>query len=133
MRDHLGELGAIALQIEPTTLMSQGIARDDIVDFAIELNDAVVERVQVKGSSLVLNRHSATRQILDELTEITEALPLNQSCGRSSSPPDCGWSRPRRITLRRDGFKTNCSPCGHPLGGHPRRARYGRTFPRVPR
>jgi hypothetical protein len=52
MRDHLGELPAIALHIEPTTLMSEGIARDDdIIDFAIELDDQIVERDQVKGSS----------------------------------------------------------------------------------
>jgi hypothetical protein len=52
MRDHLGELAAIALHVEPTTLMSEGIARDDdIVDFAIELDDEIVERDQVKGSS----------------------------------------------------------------------------------
>jgi hypothetical protein len=52
MRDHLGELGAIALHVEPTTLMREGIARDDdIVDFAIELDDEIVERDQVKGSS----------------------------------------------------------------------------------
>ena len=36
MRDHLRELPAITLHVEPTTLMSEGIARDDdIVDFAI--------------------------------------------------------------------------------------------------
>lgn len=53
MRDHLGELGAIALHVEPTTLMRGGIARDDdIVDFAIELNHEIVERDQVKGSSV---------------------------------------------------------------------------------
>ena len=52
MRDHLGELAAIALHVEPTTLMSEGIARDDdIIDFAIELDDEIVERDQVKGSS----------------------------------------------------------------------------------
>lgn len=52
MRDHLGELPAIALHIEPTTLMSEGVARDDdIIDFAIELDDQIVERDQVKGSS----------------------------------------------------------------------------------
>ena len=52
MRDHLGELGATALYVEPTTLMSEGIARDDdIVDFAIKVDGEIVERVQVKGSS----------------------------------------------------------------------------------
>jgi hypothetical protein len=52
MRDHLGQLGAIALHVEPTTLMREGIARDDdIIDFAIELNDEIAERDQVKGSS----------------------------------------------------------------------------------
>jgi hypothetical protein len=52
LRDHLGELATIALHVEPTTLMSEGIARDDdIIDFAIELDDEIVERDQVKGSS----------------------------------------------------------------------------------
>ena len=52
MRDHLGELAAITLHVEPTTLMSDGIARDDdIIDFAIGLDDQIVERDQVKGSS----------------------------------------------------------------------------------
>ncbi|GFG63961.1 hypothetical protein MKUB_14510 [Mycobacterium kubicae] len=52
MRDHLGELAAIALHVEPTTLMREGIARDDdIIDFAIESDDEIVERAQVKGSS----------------------------------------------------------------------------------
>ena len=52
MRDHLGQLGAIALHVEPTTLMHEGIARDDdIIDFAIELDDEIAERDQVKGSS----------------------------------------------------------------------------------
>jgi hypothetical protein len=52
MRDHLGELAAIALYVEPTTLMSEGIARDDdIIDFAIELDHEIAERDQVKGSS----------------------------------------------------------------------------------
>lgn|GEM_PF-1879023 len=52
MRDHLGELGAMALHVEPTTLMREGVARDDdIVDFAIELDGEIVERDQVKGSS----------------------------------------------------------------------------------
>lgn len=52
MRDNLDQLGAIALHVEPTTLMREGIARDDdIVDFAIELNDEIAERDQVKGSS----------------------------------------------------------------------------------
>lgn len=52
MRDHLGELGNIALHVEPTALMREGIARDDdIIDFAIESNNEIVERAQVKGSS----------------------------------------------------------------------------------
>ena len=52
MRDHLGELSVIALHVEPTTLMREGIARDDdIIDFAIGLDDQIVERDQVKGSS----------------------------------------------------------------------------------
>jgi hypothetical protein len=52
MRDHLGELPAITLYVEPTTLMSDGIALDDdIIDFAIGLDGKIVERVQVKGSS----------------------------------------------------------------------------------
>lgn len=59
MRDHLGELGSIALHVEPTALMSDGIARDDdIVDFAIESNNEIAERVQVKGSS-----NSASNQL----------------------------------------------------------------------
>jgi hypothetical protein len=52
MRDHLGQVGAIALHVEPTMLAREGIARDDdIIDFAIELDSAIAERVQVKGSS----------------------------------------------------------------------------------
>ena len=52
MRDHLGELSVIALHVEPTTLMREGIARDDdIIDFAIGLDDQIVEQDQVKGSS----------------------------------------------------------------------------------
>ena len=52
MRDHLGELSSVALHVEPTALMTEGIARDDdIIDFAIELDNEIVERVQVKGSS----------------------------------------------------------------------------------
>lgn len=52
MRDHLGELGSIALHVEPTALMRDGFARDDdIIDFAIELNNEIAERDQVKGSS----------------------------------------------------------------------------------
>ena len=52
LRDHIGELAAIALYVEPTTLLSQGIARDDdIVDFAVEHDHGIVERNQVKGSS----------------------------------------------------------------------------------
>jgi hypothetical protein len=52
IRDHLGELSAVTLHVEPTTLMSEGIARDDdIIDFAIGLDDQIVERDQVKGSS----------------------------------------------------------------------------------
>ena len=52
MRDHLGELSIITLHVEPTTLMSEGVARDDdIIDFAIGLDDQIVERDQVKGSS----------------------------------------------------------------------------------
>lgn len=52
MRDHLGELPAMTLHVEPTTMMSEGIARDDdIIDFAIGLGDQIVERDQVKGSS----------------------------------------------------------------------------------
>lgn len=52
MRDHLGELGSIALHVEPTALMREGVARDDdIIDFAIESNNEIVERDQVKGSS----------------------------------------------------------------------------------
>jgi hypothetical protein len=46
------DVALIALHVEPTTLSQEGIARDDdIVDFAIELDRAIVERVQVKGSS----------------------------------------------------------------------------------
>jgi len=52
LRDHLGELAAIALHVEPTTMSQEGIARDDdIIDFAIELDSEIVERDQVKGSS----------------------------------------------------------------------------------
>ena len=52
MRDRLGQLGAIALHVEPTTLMREGIARDDdIIDFAVEFDSVIAERVQVKGSS----------------------------------------------------------------------------------
>ena len=52
MRDRLGQMGAIALHVEPTTLAREGIARDDdIIDFAIEFDSAIAERVQVKGSS----------------------------------------------------------------------------------
>jgi hypothetical protein len=52
LRDHLGELAVIALHIEPTTLSKDGIARDDdIVDFAIEVDNEITERDQVKGSS----------------------------------------------------------------------------------
>lgn len=51
MRDRLGQMGVIALHIEPTTLAREGIARDDdIIDFAIEFDSAIAERVQVKGS-----------------------------------------------------------------------------------
>jgi hypothetical protein len=50
MRDRLGQLSAIALHVEPTMLMSEGVARDDdIIDFAIELDSVIAERVQVKG------------------------------------------------------------------------------------
>lgn len=35
--------------------------------------DAARRRIRNRGGNLVLNRHSATRQILDELTQITEA------------------------------------------------------------
>lgn len=42
----------VALLVEPTALTTRGIGDDqDIVDFAIENNSVVVERVQVKGSS----------------------------------------------------------------------------------
>lgn len=52
VRDHLGQMGAIALHVEPTTLAREGIAQDDdIIDFAIEFDSAIVERVQAKGSS----------------------------------------------------------------------------------
>ncbi|MEZ0351111.1 hypothetical protein [Mycobacterium sp. pR1184] len=52
MRGHLGELSSVALHVEPTALMTEGIARDDdIIDFAIELDNEIAERVQVKGSS----------------------------------------------------------------------------------
>lgn len=52
VRDHMGELPVITLHVEPTNLMSVGIARDDdIIDFAIGLHDQIVERDQVKGSS----------------------------------------------------------------------------------
>jgi hypothetical protein len=52
MRDRLGELSVIALHVEPTTLMREGVAcDDDIIDFAIGLDDQIVERDQVKGSS----------------------------------------------------------------------------------
>jgi hypothetical protein len=52
MRDHMGEIPAITLHVEPTNLMIEGIARDDdIIDFAIGLHDQIVERDQVKGSS----------------------------------------------------------------------------------
>ncbi|OBH15914.1 hypothetical protein A9X04_12605 [Mycobacterium sp. E3247] len=81
MRDHLSELPAITLHVEPTTLMNEGIARDDdIIDFAIGLDDRIVERAQVKGSSnpddnklyhgeaetvfLRLNGELATRSVL---------------------------------------------------------------------
>lgn len=52
MRGHLGELSSVALHVEPTALMTEGIARDDdIIDFAIELDNEIAERVQVKGST----------------------------------------------------------------------------------
>ncbi|MCH9736822.1 MAG: hypothetical protein K0U78_20100 [Actinomycetia bacterium] len=45
-------MGSIALHVEPSALMSEGIARDDdIIDFAIEFNNEIAERNQVKGSS----------------------------------------------------------------------------------
>ncbi|QRY43505.1 hypothetical protein JVX93_23595 [Mycolicibacterium boenickei] len=51
LRDHLGELASIALLVEPTNLAALGFAMDDdIVDFAIDNDDVVVERTQVKSS-----------------------------------------------------------------------------------
>ncbi|TDZ96337.1 NB-ARC domain-containing protein [Mycobacteroides salmoniphilum] len=51
LRDHLGELANIALLVEPTNLATLGFAQDDdIVDFAIENDEVVVERTQVKSS-----------------------------------------------------------------------------------
>ncbi|MCX2934922.1 hypothetical protein ORI20_32170 [Mycobacterium sp. CVI_P3] len=41
----------VALLVEPTILTTRGVGDDrDIVDFALEVNGVVVERVQVKGS-----------------------------------------------------------------------------------
>ena len=35
--------------------------------------DVVRSRIRKRGGNLVISRHSATRQIIDELTQITEA------------------------------------------------------------
>jgi hypothetical protein len=51
LRDHLDHLASAVLHVEPTELAVRGIAGDeDIVDFAIEVNENVVLTAQVKSS-----------------------------------------------------------------------------------
>lgn len=77
LRDRLGHFGAIALHVEPTALAREGIARDDdIIDFAIEFDSAIAERVQVKGSSNPeLNKlfHGEADEVFERLAGKTAA------------------------------------------------------------
>ncbi|MEA2774525.1 MAG: hypothetical protein QOD93_7487 [Acetobacteraceae bacterium] len=60
-----------ALLIEPTALAGRGLSSDDdIVDFAVELESQVIDKVQVKGSAKPHSRplyRGEARQVLDRL------------------------------------------------------------------
>jgi hypothetical protein len=87
-----------ALLIEPTALAGRGLSSDDdIVDFAVELESRVIDKVQVKGSANPLSRPlypGEARQVLDRLAGSSASTatlltnrPLSsglaEQCGRS--------------------------------------------------
>jgi hypothetical protein len=54
----LREHPTASLLVEPTALARRGVAADDdIVDFAVELNAVVVDKIQVKGSANPLSQN----------------------------------------------------------------------------
>ena len=93
----LSEHPTAALLVEPTALASRGMAADDdIVDFAVELDALVVDKVQVKGSAdpqghqlypgeaqKVLDRLSgSTTSTATLLTNRPLSSGLTEQCGR---------------------------------------------------
>jgi len=93
----LSEHATAALLVEPTALASGGVAADDdIVDFAVELNSVVVDKVQVKGSAEPQSHQvypGEAKMVFDRLSGCTTSRAtlltnrplssgLSEQCGR---------------------------------------------------
>ncbi|MGO9104403.1 MAG: hypothetical protein ACLP9Y_35165 [Mycobacterium sp.] len=93
----LSEHPTAALLVEPTALASRGVAADDdIVDFAVELDSLIVDKVQVKGSADPQSHQlypGEAREVLDRLSGCTTSTAtlltnrplssgLTEQCGR---------------------------------------------------
>ena len=107
----LSEHPTAALLVEPTALASRGLAADDdIVDFAVEVDAVVVDKVQVKGSADPLGHQlypGEAQTVLDRLsgsststatllTNRSLSSGLNQQCGRldDADGPTAAFAHP---------------------------------------
>ena len=151
----LSEHPTAALLVEPTALASRGVAADDdIVDFAVELDSLIVDKVQVKGSGDPQSHQlypGEAREVLDRLSGCTTSTAtrltnrplssgLTKQRGRLEdadgmvatfahpAPRSADGSPTRRILVDSRNIDDPGSGCAG--GAHPRAPRRSRPQPR---